>query len=102
MIHVLAYITTLPGRRAEVLEIFHANIPAVLAEDGCLEYGPAIDAEGAGPAQTALGADTFVVVEKWASLEALGAHAAAPHMKAYAARTKPMLAGRAIHILSPG
>ena len=38
MIHVVAIITTLPGKRAEVLTAFLANVPAVLAEDGCIEY----------------------------------------------------------------
>ncbi len=68
---------------------------------GCIEYGAAIDAENAPPSQTAFGPDTFVVVEKWASLDALRAHAAAPHMAAYAAKVKDFLASRVIHILSP-
>ncbi len=102
MIHVLAIITAKPGMRAEILKHFHANMPAVHAEKGCTEYGPAIDAEGAGPIQTKLGSDTFIVVEKWESLEALKAHAAAPHMAAYAAKTRDMIASRVIHVLSPG
>lgn len=101
MIHVLAIITAQPGHREAVLEAFRANIPAVQAEDGCIEYGPAIDATGAGASQTPLGPDSFVVIEKWASMAALAAHAAAPHMAAYAARVKPMLAGRTIHVLAP-
>ena len=51
--------------------------------------------------QTKFGDDTFVVVEKWESLDALKAHAAAPHMAADAAKTKDMLASRVIHVLSP-
>ena len=35
------------------------------------------------------------------SLDALMAHAAAPHMAAYAAKTKDMIASRVIHVLSP-
>lgn len=100
MIHVLAIITAKSGRRAEILAAFHANVPAVLAEDGCLEYGPTIDADGVGPFQQELGPDTFVVVEKWDSLAALKAHAAAPHMAAYAAKTRDMIASRVIHVLS--
>ena len=71
------------------------------AEDGCIEYGATIDTEGVGGLQTPLGDDTFVVVEKWASLAALKAHAAAPHMAAYGAKTKDMIASRVIHVLSP-
>ncbi len=100
-VHVLAIITAKTGMRAQVLEAFRANMPAVHAEKGCIEYGATIDAEGAGGLQTKFGDDTFVVVENWESLDALKAHAAAPHMAAYAAKTKDMLASRVIHVLSP-
>ncbi|MBV8962483.1 MAG: antibiotic biosynthesis monooxygenase [Hyphomicrobiales bacterium] len=101
MIHVLAVITTKPGQREAVLKEFRANMPAVHAEDGCIEYGPAIDAGGMGAMQTPFGPDTFVVIEKWESAGALKSHATAPHMAAYAARTKEMIASRTIHVLSP-
>ncbi len=101
MVHVVAIITAKSGMREQVLEAFRANVPAVHAEAGCIEYGATIDAEGVGDLQTKFGDDTFVVVEKWQSLDALKAHAAAPHMAAYAAKTKDMLASRVIHVLSP-
>jgi quinol monooxygenase YgiN len=101
MIHVLAIITAKPGQRDAILREFHANIPAVRAEQGCIEYGPAIDAEGMGGFQTKFGPDSFVVIEKWDSADALKAHAAAPHMAAYAAKTKEMIQSRVIHVLSP-
>ena len=100
-VHVLAIITAKPGRRAELLQAFQANVPNVRAEDGCIEYVATVDADGAGDVQTRFGEDTFVVIEKWASLAALKAHAAAPHMAAYAAKTKDLIAGRVIHVLSP-
>jgi len=96
MIHVVAIITTKPGKRAAVLEEFHANIPNVLAEDGCILYEPTVDAEGS-PAE--FGPDTFVVVEQWESQAHLTAHSKAPHMRAYAAKVKDMLADREIHVL---
>ncbi len=102
MIHVLAMITTKPGMRAEVLEAFHANMPAVHAEKGCIEYGPAIDAEGVGALQTPLGPDSFVVIEKWATMEDLKAHGASAHMAAYGAKTREKLASRVIHVLQNG
>lgn len=100
MIHVIAIITTKPGKREEVLKIFNANVPAVLAEEGCIEYGPTIDAKDAPAFQTALGSDTFIVVEKWSSNETLEAHAKAPHMQAYGLKVKNMLADRVIHIMA--
>ena len=90
-----------PGMREAVLQEFRANMPAVHAEQGCIEYGPATDTPGFGGSQTELGPDTFVVIEKWESAEALRAHAAAPHMAAYGAKVRDMLASRVIHVLSP-
>jgi quinol monooxygenase YgiN len=101
MIHVIAVITAKPGQREQILALFRANVPAVRAEQGCIEYGAAVDAENALPFQTKWGPDTFLVVEKWQSMEALKAHAAAPHMAAYGASTKAFIASRVIHILQP-
>lgn len=100
MIHVLAVITAKPGMRDTVLTHFRANVPAVKAEKGCIEYGAAIDAENAPAIQTPYGPDTFVVIEKWESMDALKAHSVAPHMAAYGAKTKELLASRVIHLLS--
>jgi quinol monooxygenase YgiN len=101
MIHVVAIITTKPGLRETVLTAFRANIPAVLAEDGCIEYGPAIDVDEVGSFQAKIGADSFMVIEKWRDVAALKAHAASPHMAAYGAKVKDMLAGRVVHVLAP-
>jgi quinol monooxygenase YgiN len=101
MIHVVAVITAKPGKRAEILQHFHANVPSVQKEKGCIEYGAAVDAENALAFQTKWGPDTFLVIEKWESMEALKAHAAAPHMAAYGAKTKELIASRVIHILAP-
>jgi len=101
MIHVIAVITARPGKREAILQAFRANVPAVRAEKGCIEYGAAVDAGNALPVQAKWGPDTFLAIEKWDSMDALKAHAAAPHMAAYGAKTKEMIASRVIHILSP-
>lgn len=101
MIHVVAVVTANPGQRSTILEAFRGNVPAVLAEDGCIEYGAAVDTENAPALQTKYGADTFLVIEKWRDIDALKAHAAAPHMAAYGAKTREHIASRVIHILSP-
>ncbi len=77
MIRVVAVITAKPGRRDEILAAFRANVPAVSAEKGCIEYAAHVDASGIGPFQTKFGPDTFVVLESWESPEALSAHIAA-------------------------
>lgn len=101
MIHVIAVITAQPGQRARLLEAFRANVPAVRAEAGCIEYAAALDIDDGPAFQARCGADSFMVIEKWADLDALKAHAAAPHMLAYGQKTRELVAQRAIHILQP-
>jgi quinol monooxygenase YgiN len=101
MIHVVAVLTAKPGLRAQVLEAFNANRPAVLAEAGCIEYSATVDAAGMPVSKASFGPDTFVVIEKWETLDALKAHGAAPHMAAYAAKVKDWMESRLIHVLEP-
>jgi quinol monooxygenase YgiN len=101
MLHVVAIVTAKPGKRDAILEAIRANLPAVRAEIGCVEYGPAVDVASVGPFQTNAGPDTVFVIEKWADEGALKAHAAAPHMAAYAAKVKDLVASRVIHVLRP-
>ncbi|MEO7338415.1 MAG: putative quinol monooxygenase [Caldimonas sp.] len=101
MIHVVAVITAHPGQRARILEAFLANVPAVRAEAGCIEYGATIDAQGMPASPGSVGPDTFVVIEKWETLAALQAHAIAPHMRAYASTVKEFTLSRVIHVLEP-
>ena len=101
MIQVLAIITTHPGKRDDVLGAYRENRPAVLAEAGCIEYSAVVDAANLPTGWATFGPDTFVVVEKWESMDALKAHAKAPHMAAYGAKTKDWVANRAIHVLQP-
>ncbi len=98
MLHVVAILEAKPGQRDALLAAIHDNLAAVRAEDGCLEYGPTVDHAGSF---APLGADTVVVIEKWADIDALKAHGAAPHMAAFGAKVKDILANRAIHILEP-
>ena len=100
MIHVIAIITAQTGKRAELLEAFSKIVPLVHAEQGCVEYQPVTDASDAGDMQTALGADSFMVVEKWASMDDLKAHSASVHMAEYGKSAGHMVAGRTIHVLS--
>lgn len=100
MIHVLAFVTAKPGLRERVLDHFRANMPAVHAEQGCVEYEPVMDAPEGGSMQEPLGPDTFVVVEKWATMADLEAHAASSHMAAYGAAVKDLLASRTIRVLT--
>lgn len=99
MIHVLAIVTAKPGTRDHFLEAYRANLPAVLAEHGCLAYEAVIDVAPGSPGFAKFGPDMFVVVERWASIDALMAHAVAPHMKAYTARVAPWHISTDVHVL---
>ena len=94
-------ITAKPGRRDELFAAFQANAPTVRAERGCVEYRSFVDAEGFGARQAKMGGDALVILEEWQDADALKAHMTAPHMVAYAEKTKDLVAARAIHILSP-
>ena len=98
MIHVIAIITAHPGKRTQLLELFQAVVPVVREEQGCIEYGVVVDVANASPA---FGTDTYVVVEKWESLEALKAHSVAPHMQAFGEAARNLIAKRAVHVLEP-
>jgi quinol monooxygenase YgiN len=101
VIQIVVVINAKPGARAAVLEAFKAVVPAVHAEQGCIEYGAFEDIDGYGPPQTSVGKDSFVIVEKWSGIAELKAHARAPHMAAYAAQIKDHIQSRTVHILSP-
>ncbi|QDU80292.1 putative quinol monooxygenase YgiN [Polystyrenella longa] len=100
MIHVIATIEVREGQREAFLEQFRQIIEPVRAEEGCLEYGPAIDAETDIPVQTKKGENIVTVVEKWESPEALKAHFQAPHMLEYKVKVADIVTGTRIEILS--
>ena len=90
MIDVIASIRLKPGCREEFLALFNANVPNVLAEDGCHGYYPAVDVDSGHPAQDKRH-DRVTVVEKWRDVAALQAHSQAPHMLAYGEQVKDMV-----------
>ena len=99
MIHVIATVQVQPSRRADFLSEFHKVVPLVLQEPGCVEYGPTIDAVTDIGAQQLVGEDFVVIVERWASVEALKAHLVANHMTAYRQRVKEMVVVTKLQIL---
>jgi len=101
MIHVIATVELAPGTREKFLTEFRNVISAVRAEAGCIEYGPAVDADTDIPIQFRIGADKVVVIEKWESVAALKAHGVAPHMQAYRAKVKDCVRGMELRVLTP-
>jgi quinol monooxygenase YgiN len=101
MIYVIATIEVAAGKRAEVLAEFRRIAPLVRAEDGCIEYGPAVDVPSGLAAQPPARPDVITVIEKWASLDALRAHTAAPHMDEYRRRVAGLVQRVTLHVLEP-
>ncbi len=98
MISVIASIRVKAGCQDDFLRIFKANVPQVRAEDGCLEYFPAVDVETGLPPQC-LDDRVVTIVEKWESVEALKAHLAAPHMLRYREQVKELVAEVSLKVL---
>jgi quinol monooxygenase YgiN len=101
MIIVLATIELHPGKRPNFLAEFHQIVPKVRAENGCIEYFPAIDTSSGLPVQGPAREDVVVVVEKWESIAALETHLVAPHMMEYRPKVKDFVKRVSLQILSP-
>lgn len=101
MVHVLAAIELHSGARTRFLGEFQQIVPTVRAEDGCLDYGAAVDVATGLAAQPPVRDDVVVVVEKWRDLPALEAHLVAAHMTAYRARVKDLVITTTLQVLAP-
>lgn len=98
MIHVLASITVNASELDTFLEIFKANVPKVLEEEGCLEYSAAVDFPTDIPIQES-NENVVTVVEKWETFAHLEAHFTAPHMLEYKAKVEGMVEDVSLKIL---
>ncbi len=74
MIIVTGTLTVDPDKRDEVIDAARTAMAATRAEDGCLSYALAADP---------LMDDTIVIVEEWASDQALATHGRSTHMAAF-------------------
>jgi quinol monooxygenase YgiN len=101
MIHVVATVLLKPGTRAAFLSEFRKLVPLVRAEDGCIEYSPAVYPLSEAAAETPDRADVVIVIEKWRDSDALKAHLAAPHMADYRGRVRAMVEEVQLQVLEP-
>ena len=101
MIHVVAKLTVDAARRDEFLNAFAELTPKVLAEEGCIAYGAAIDQPTSISVQELVGDAVVMVIEQWESVAALEAHLAAPHMTEFREATAAMSRGVSLQVLKP-
>lgn len=98
MIHVFASIRVREDCLAEYLARFKENVPNVLAEPGCIAYCPCVDAP-TGWKMQALDERRVAVVERWESMEALQAHARAPHMAEFRAKAGHLVESTSLQVV---
>ena len=101
MIHVLAQIETTPGHRDDFLAEFAQVAVLVRQEEGCIEYGAAVDTVTEIPVQNFIGDNAVLIIEKWESVDHLKAHLVAPHMIDYRVRIKDFVQSVRLQVLEP-
>lgn len=101
MIYVVATIELAEGKRDDFLKRVRQLVPEVRGEQGCLEYGPAIDTSTGIKAQIPLQENVVVMVEKWQDVKSLEAHLTAPHMLKYREDVKGMVVKTQLRVLRP-
>lgn len=86
--------------RAEYVKRTLAVAPTVRQEKGCRLYTLVGDAATDWEAPQRFGERTLWMLEKWDSIEALKAHLATPHMKAFGPTVRDMRTSGTFHVLS--
>jgi quinol monooxygenase YgiN len=99
MIHVVANIEVVEGKRDAFLAEFHKLVPLVYAEAGCREYSPYVDEATSIPAQGGGRANVVTVLEKWRDVASLKAHLEARHMNEFRERVKELVVDVKLQIL---
>ena len=101
MIHVIASITVKPGTRDAYVAAFKKLVPLVLAEKGCIAYGPTLDIQTDIAAQAPVEPNVVTIVEQWSHVEDLKAHLAAPHMADFRGKNGHMVESLVLKIHQP-
>ena len=101
MIHVIAAIEVQPGKRDDFIDAFRKLVPLVLAEDGCIAYGPTVDVYAGHDAQIPLRQNVVTVVEQWESVAHLQEHGKAAHMVAFFQQVGEMVASVSLQVTEP-
>jgi len=86
MLYVVVTMTIEEGRMEEFLALCGQLRPLVLAERGCIGYDYVREKDSLLPIQETLDRNRITLIERWESPEALAAHGASPHMKAFGPR----------------
>lgn len=92
MVYIIAYLNAHPGKGDEVVSLAAPLIEATRREAGCITYE--LYQKPGDP-------DALVFVESWKSQAAVDAHFQEPHLKAFGAASRELLAGKRIEFVTP-
>ena len=81
---VVAEITAKPGCEEELKNVLLSVIEPVRKEEGCIQYDLHVSMKEP---------NKFLFFENWESMEALGKHAQAQHMKAFGGKAAALVDG---------
>ena len=101
MIYVIATVELVEGKRSDYLKEFYKVRSHVCNENGCLQYGPAIDVATDIPVQEPINENTVTIIESWTDVNALKAHLTASHMQTYREAVKDCIKRITIKVLEP-
>lgn len=96
MVNVIARSRIKSGCMEEYLRILKANVPTVLAEEGCLRYEPCLDVD-ADPAK----GEYVTILESWESQAHLQAHLETKHMAAFREAVGPLREENIVQVVMP-
>jgi quinol monooxygenase YgiN len=92
VIYVIAELSIKPGTAEKVATAARSAVAATVKEDGCISYDSYFNVSD--PAR-------LVLVERWASREALSRHLQTPHFKAWRTASAEFVTGRKVEIVTP-
>lgn len=98
-VYVLCRFDLQPGKKDAYAEAVRTITDAVRHEKGCRFYSLVGDAETDMKNQMTFGPDVLWMVECWDSVDALKAHLAAPHMKAFGPKARTLRKSGTFHVL---
>ncbi len=100
MVHVIASIHVVDGKRDDFLKEFHQLVPQVYGENGCHEYAPYIDLDTDIEQQGGARGNVVTVLEKWKDLDCLKTHLKASHMEEFREKVKDLVDKVELQVIS--
>lgn len=99
MIFVIARAEIKEGCLDKYIELAKANIPNVLAEEGCISYTITTDFDSGLSAQKEVNPNAATFVECWESFDHLKKHLEAPHMAVFREEAGPLRTSSSMQVV---